>query len=102
MLKQVGSFFVGVAAEAGFVFETSQPFPGRGFMGIVAGGALHNAFLESVPFVQLELRGDVFMAHRAAFGFVQLEHAFLCGVSVLGMAGRAVQGGLAVRAGQVA
>ena len=54
--------FVGMAADALFLFETGQASPGGGLVGVVAGRAGHNAFLEPVPLVGLELGENILVA----------------------------------------
>jgi hypothetical protein len=102
MLEHERAFLVGMTAEAGFMLETAQAFAGSRLMGIVAGGTLHDAFLESVPLVQLELRENVSMTHGTAFVGFRLEQVLLGRGGMYGMASRAVQRRLAVGAGQVA
>ena len=95
-----GPAFVRVTADACFIVESAEPFSRRWYMGVVAGRALQNALLESVPLVELELGEDILMTgitifYRAClelegFGFFGMDH----------VTGRAVHGRLAVRAGK--
>ena len=58
--------FVGMAFEAGFLLETSEDLrAGLGRVGIMAGNAFQDAFLEAVPLVELEFGHDVLVAGRA-------------------------------------
>jgi hypothetical protein len=56
-----------MAAQTSLMLESSESLSCGGNMGIMAGGTAHDAFLESVPFVELELGKNIFMAGVAAF-----------------------------------
>lgn len=95
VFEKIGAAFVGVALQAGFVFEAAQSCCRARFMRIVAGRAAENAFLETVSFVELEQGEYILMAGEAGLGAI----GFYGTLGVYGVAGRAVHGGLAVFAG---
>ena len=99
MFEEERPAFVRVALQAGLVFEASQSFPRRRFMGIVTGSTLEYSLLEPVSLIQLKLRIDIFVTGKAAFcGACIQESGFW--ISMNGMARCAVHGCFSVRAGE--
>ena len=73
MLMKIRAALVRVALEAGFLLESAQSLPNRWFMGIMAGHAGENAFLETVLLVQIELGHHVTVADAAVLVGRHLE-----------------------------
>lgn len=94
--------FIGMAFEALFLLEPSQPFPRRRFMGIVAGCAGENALLEAVPLVELEFGKNILVAERTVLVRARLKKSRPDLFSMDGMAGRAVERRFVMRAGEIA
>ena len=67
VLMKIRSALVRVALEASFLFESAQPFPEGGFMGIVARNTGQDAFLKAVFFIQVEPGRHIAMADAATF-----------------------------------
>jgi len=65
----------------------------------MAGGAAEDSLLQPVPFVQVKLGEDVFMASEARFGRAGLQQVRIRLGRMNGMAGGAIQGSFAVGAG---
>ena len=55
MFVQKRAAFVGMAFQAGLVFESCQAFSCGRFVGLMAGGAAHDSFLQPVSLIQLKL-----------------------------------------------
>jgi hypothetical protein len=98
VFEKVRTAFVRVALQAGLLLEASQPFPRSRFMGIVTGNTSKYSFLQSVPFVQLEQRIDVFVTGQAAFGRTCVQKGRL-GIGMDGVTRGAVHGCFTVNAG---
>jgi hypothetical protein len=62
MLVQERPALAGVTLQAGFLLEPAEPLSCLRLMGIMAGRAAEDSLLQPVPFVQVELGEDVFMA----------------------------------------
>jgi len=88
---------VGVAADALLLLEPGQPSPGSGLMRVVAGRAGHDAFLEPVPLVGLELGENILVAGGAILVDAGPEQSG-ARVAVGTVAGGAVESGLGMRA----
>jgi len=100
MFVEERTAFVGVAAEALFLFEPGQPRPRGGLMGVVTGRAGHHAFLETMPLVGLELGEDILVTDGAGHIDAGSEKSGR-GVAMDAVAGRAVQGRLGMGAGAI-
>ncbi len=85
MLINKGTAFIGMAFKAGLMFKSSKPFPDSRSMGVMAGSALQNSFLQPVPLIQLKFRVNIrvttdtpfagmefmcFFMHLVAFGTI--------------------------------
>lgn len=91
VLINIRSTFICMAFEAFLLLESAQPPPGRGFMRIVAGCAGEDAFLEAVPFVELELGENILVAEGAVFIRARLKKSRPDLFSMDGVTGRAVE-----------
>ena len=75
VLVEKRATLVGMTTEAGLMLEAPQAFTGCRLMGVVAGCAAEDSFLESVSFVQLKLREHVLMTHKTGFDGTRLEQS---------------------------
>ena len=71
MLMEKGTAFVRMALKAGCLLKSSQSFPKRGFVGIVAGYTGKDPFLKTVLLVQIELGHHIAVA-KAATGLAMV------------------------------
>jgi len=97
MLIKVRPFFVCMAFEAGFVLETAQTLSCGWYMRVVARCAVHDAFLKSVAFVELELGKHLVVAYITGFGGTDFEERGIRFRSMDSMTRGAVHGSFAVR-----
>ena len=99
VLVEKRSALVRVALQAGFLLESAEPFSRRRLMGVMAGGAAEDSFLQPMTLVQIELGEDVLMAGKARFRRADLQQVRVRLGRMHGVTGRAIQGGLAVGTG---
>lgn len=94
--------FIGVTGEALFLFKSSQPFPRRRFMRIMAGHAGQDAFLEAVALVELEFGKNILVAEGTVLIRARPKESRPDLFSMDGMTGRAVERCFVMRAGEIA
>jgi hypothetical protein len=73
MFIEKGSGLIRMAFAAGFMLESSEPLTSGRLMGIVAGRAGQDSFLESVAFVELKFTEDILVAGHTVFHRACLE-----------------------------
>jgi len=98
VLVNIRPTLIGMALETRLLLESTQPPPGGGFMGVMAGCAGEDALLESVAFVELEFREDILVAGQAIFIGAGSEEVWRELLSVDSVAACAVERGPGMRA----
>jgi len=81
------------------LFEAAESLSRRQFVGIVAGRAAENSFLQVMPLVEIELGEDVFMARGTGFCRGRLEQVRVRPFGVYGMTGLAILRSFAMGSG---